>query len=115
MEKRTFEEDMNSDWEFDTCYETEDFHIMNEEGVVAEVPRVWGRHKPGCFDYNNEDYDKMVMLFLNANKLYKLVEGLDSEEAKALIEKINTGDPEDYRVDYEERGKKMLNDFRDNQ
>jgi hypothetical protein len=57
---------------------------------------------PGAFDYTKEQLDFMTMLMLNANKLYDIAKDCDSDEAKAIVEKIEKGNPEDYRVKHEE-------------
>jgi len=97
-----FEDTINQDWKYDTCYEREDPQVVTEQGILVEILKIWGRHKPAIFDFSEKEAKQMTMLMLNANKLYKIVEGLDSKEAKDLIKLINTGDPENFRVKQEE-------------
>ncbi len=91
-------EALSYDWHFDTCYEKENNQVrVGDEGVLVELLTTWGRHKPAAFDYSKEEIDKITMIMLNANKLYNLVSGIDSDEARAMIHKIDSGNPENYR------------------
>jgi len=101
-EKVGFEDTINQEWKYDTCYEREDPQVVTNQGVLVEILKIWGRHKPATFDFNEKEVNQMSMLMLNANKLYKIVEELDSKEAKDLIKLINTGDPENFRIKQEE-------------
>ena len=65
-----FEKDMKSEWKLDICSETGNIHIMSTEGVLVKLLTSWGSDRPGAFDYNKEELDKMTMLLLNANKIY---------------------------------------------
>lgn len=89
--KLTFDEVVNSEWERTWPYDGTGPGIrIGEEGVIFTFETVWDEFRPLSHEMVNTDIQKLYNLLCNSNKMYNLIKKLDTEEAKQIINDIET-------------------------
>lgn len=102
-EKVTFEELLDSDWGVNrNLDEAGDIYIVKVEkdecddeeeepygDCIATIPTCWDEFRPLSQSMTTEDVAKLFGLIMHSKDMYKLLKETDSEEAKALMKKID--------------------------
>ena len=86
--KLTFENVVNANWRKTLPYDAKGPAVSIEAGVLFTFESIWDEFKPASHEITEKDIVKLYNLMAKANKMYKLISKLESDEAKAIIAEI---------------------------